>query len=92
MKHMNFLKSAVLIVSAILQSQVFAVAEPLDLKQGDRVAFIGDALIERDIQYNYLETLLSVRFHGRGVVFRNLGWSGDTVWGESRAVFGRGWT
>ena len=65
-----------------------AAVEPFDLKQGDRVAFIGDALIERDIQYNYLETLLSVRFHGRGVVFRNIGWSGDTVWGESRAVFG----
>ena len=62
--------------------------ESFDLKQADRVAFIGDALIERDIQYNYLEALLSVRFHGRGVVFRNIGWSGDTVWGESRAVFG----
>lgn len=63
-------------------------AEPFELKNGDRVAFIGDALIERDIQFNYLETLLSIRYHGRGIVFRNVGWSGDTVWGESRAVFG----
>jgi lysophospholipase L1-like esterase len=60
----------------------------LKLKENDRVAFIGDALIERDIAYNYLETELSIHFHGRGITFRNIGWSGDTVWGESRAVFG----
>ena len=59
-----------------------------EFKPGDRIVFIGDALIERDIYHNYLETMLSVRLHGQGVTFRNAGWAGDTVWGESRAVFG----
>lgn len=63
-------------------------ADPFELKPNDRVVFIGDALVERDIAYNYLETMLTVRSHGKGVTFRNIGWSGDTVWGESRAVFG----
>jgi len=34
------------------------------------------------------ETALSLRYPDRNVTFRNLGWSGDTVWGEARASFG----
>ena len=34
-----------------------------------------------------LETALTARFHDANIQFRNLGWSGDTVFGEARAGF-----
>ena len=60
---------------------------PLELKEGDRVVFLGDTLIEREQLYGYLEQRLTTRYPGRNVTFRNLGWSGDTPAGESRASF-----
>ena len=62
--------------------------EPFELKDGDRVVFLGNTLIEREQKYGYWELLLTVAWPDRNVTFRNLGWSGDTVWGESRAGFG----
>ncbi len=58
-----------------------------ELHNGDRVALLGDTLIERDQRYGYLETLLSIANPDKDLVFRNLGWSGDTVGGISRAGF-----
>lgn len=60
-----------------------------ELSDGDRVAFIGNTFVERDLQHGALETLLTSRFKDRSIAFRNLGWSGDTVWGDARAGFGR---
>jgi lysophospholipase L1-like esterase len=59
-----------------------------ELLDGDRVAFIGDTLIERMQSYDYIETALTVRYPDRNITFRNLGWSGDTVFGDSRSSFG----
>jgi lysophospholipase L1-like esterase len=58
-----------------------------ELRNGDRVVFLGDTLIERDQRHGYLETLLSIANPDKDVVFRNLGWSGDTVGGISRSGF-----
>jgi len=55
---------------------------------GDRVVMIGGTLIERDQSHGYLETRWTRRHPDRAIVFRNLGWSGDTVEGPSRARFG----
>lgn len=63
-------------------------AGPFQLIEGDRVVFVGDTLIERAQSTDYLETFLSARFADRNVIFRNLGWSGDTVYGDARAGFG----
>lgn len=60
-----------------------------ELADGDRVVFIGGTFIEREGNYGWLETLLTVANSPKKVTFRNLGWSGDTVWGESRAYFGK---
>jgi len=54
---------------------------------GDRVVFLGNTFIERDQTYGYLEAGLTLRHPGRPILFRNLGWSGDTVFGEARASF-----
>jgi lysophospholipase L1-like esterase len=72
---------------------LFLVARPqdqlsLELQDGDRVALIGNTFVERDLRHNALETLLATRFKDRNVIFRNLGWSGDTVWAHARAGFG----
>jgi len=60
-------------------------AKPL-IKSGDRVVFLGGTFIERMQNYGHVEAEISCRVSG--VTYRNLGWSGDNVWGESRAVFG----
>ena len=63
-------------------------AAPLELQDGDRVVFVGGTYVERMQQHGYLEALLTVAHPNKHITFRNLGWSGDTVWGESRALFG----
>ena len=73
---------------ALLGSVSQAQSESLDLRDGDRVVFVGGTFIERMQQYGYLEALLTVAHPDKHITFRNLGWSGDTVWGESRALFG----
>jgi lysophospholipase L1-like esterase len=62
-------------------------AEPFELKDGDVVALIGNTFVEREQDYSYLETLLRPRWPDRKISFRNLGWSGDTVYGASRGYF-----
>ena len=62
-------------------------SDRIELKDGDRVVFIGNTFFEREGRYGYIETMLTSRYPGKRVTFRNLGWSGDTVWGESRGYF-----
>ncbi len=63
-------------------------AEKFTLKDGDRVVFLGNTLVEREQLSGWWELALTTRFHGKKIVFRNLGWSGDDVFGTSRAGFG----
>ena len=65
-----------------------AAADRFELLDGDRVILLGSTLIEREQRYGYWETLLTLRYPGRRIQFRNLGWSGDTVFGDARAGFG----
>src|SRR5581483_6140445 len=58
------------------------------LRDGDRVVLLGSTVIEREQRYGYWETALTSRLPERNIVFRNLGWSGDTVFGHARAGFG----
>lgn len=62
-------------------------AEALELKNGDRIVLLGNTLIERAQTYGYLEAILVSGNPGLNLTFRNLGWSGDNVFGHSRAVF-----
>jgi len=56
-------------------------------QENDRVVFLGATMLEREQEEGYLETLLTARFADQNLTFRNLAWSGDTVWGDSRAAF-----
>jgi lysophospholipase L1-like esterase len=60
---------------------------PFELNDGDVVALIGNTFVEREQDYSYLETNLRPRWPDRRISFRNLGWSGDTVYGASRGYF-----
>src|SRR5262245_53882646 len=82
------MKQLLCILAAIALAPAVRAAEPFPLRDGDRVVFLGNTLIEREQRYGYWETLLTLRHPGKKIVFRNLGWSGDTVWGEARAGFG----
>ena len=56
---------------------------PFEFRAGDRVVFLGATLLEREHDDVYLESLLTARFADKNLTFRNLAWSGDTVWGDS---------
>jgi lysophospholipase L1-like esterase len=61
---------------------------PFEWKDGDRVVLIGDALIEREQEQGMVETFVTLLNPDKTITFRNLGWSGDTVFGTARARFG----
>jgi len=62
-------------------------AEPFEIKNGDRIVFLGSTFIERDVRYGCTETIMTTHFSEYDLTFRNLGWSGDNVSGEARASF-----
>ena len=62
-------------------------AEPFEIKDGDRVLFLGDTLLEREGTYGYLETRMHEQFPDRHFIVRNLAFSADTPLGWSRASF-----
>ncbi len=62
-------------------------ADPFEIKDGDRVLFLGDTLLEREGTYGYLEMRMQERFADRHFTVRNLAFSADTPLGWSRASF-----
>jgi hypothetical protein len=60
-------------------------AEPI-VKPSDRVVLIGGGWVERMHRHPWFEMMMSLEVPS--VTFRNMGWSGDTVHGDARAVFG----
>jgi hypothetical protein len=62
--------------------------EVFPFHDGDRVVLIGSTLIEREQRYGYWETAITRCYPDKSIIFRNLGWSGDTVFGDARAGFG----
>jgi len=75
----------------LLISTVAVAAEPskFELRDGDRVVFLGNTLIEREQKYGHWEWMLTMAWPDRNVTFRNLGWSGDTVWGNHEPASAR---
>ena len=60
---------------------------PFEFKDGDRIVWIGNTLVEREQRYGYWESALLAANADKKLTFRNLGWSGDTVFGDARAGF-----
>jgi len=66
--------------------------EPFEIAAKDdsslRIAFVGNTLFERAAEHGYLEAELTRLWPKTDIVFRNLGWAGDTVQGDARVEFG----
>jgi len=60
-------------------------AEPI-VKPSDRIVLIGGGWVERMHRHPWFEMMMTLEVPS--VTFRNMGWSGDTVHGDARAVFG----
>ena len=59
-----------------------------EIEDGDRVVLLGNTFIEREQRYGRLETALTLAMGEKKITVRNLGWSGDTVFGHARSYFG----
>ena len=64
--------------------------EPLSFRSGDTVVLTGTAIIERAQHNDHIETALQLAAGSEvtGLKFRNLGWSGDSVFADARSYFG----
>lgn len=51
---------------------------PLKIRKGDRIALVGNTLIERSQFFGYFETMLHQRYPQHNLIIRNLAWSADT--------------
>lgn len=77
-----------LLIVMIAANTVFA-ADVFPLREGDRVAIVGNTFIERAQDSGWLELALTRLAPESDVVFRNLGWSGDVVTARARRYFGK---
>ena len=66
---------------SIFISSVFA--QPLQLEDGDVVAFIGGTDLVRIQKEGKLEAAITHRFRDLNIKFRDLAWEGDTVYFQS---------
>ena len=79
------IKHSLLLLSLFVTSSALG-TQPL-LKIGDRVTMLGGTFVERMQIHGHFETEIRARLQG-DIQIKNLGWAGDNVLGESRAVFG----
>lgn len=52
---------------------------PLQLQQGDRIALIGNTLLERSQEFGHFEAMLHQTFPELNLVVRHLAWSADEI-------------
>ena len=62
---------------------------PFQFEDGDRVVFVGATFFERAQLSEHLEATLACTLGDKHVTFRNLGWSADTTYADSRGIFDR---
>lgn len=86
-KHLRLLAGILIFLNTLATAQANRPTEPFSLKEGDRVVFLGNSLMENDVLHGYLELALTTRWPTRNVTFRNIGWSGDNVFGDARSYF-----
>ena len=54
----------------------------------DRVVLLGNTFFEREGNYGHIETQLTAALPEMDLIVRNMGWSGDSVFGHARSFFG----
>ncbi len=73
------MKLLTLIAAAVALATCTAQSQPLELKKGDHISYIGNTLADRMQHYGWLETLIYSQFPDQELVFRDLGFSGDEL-------------
>ena len=65
-------------------------SEGIQLQPDDFIIFVGNTFFERSQRYGQIETAIELAAGPEitGLKFRNLGWSGDSVFGDARSYFG----
>ena len=63
-------------------------ASAVTFEDNDTIVLLGNTVIERAQKYGHLETALTLSAGKNNLRFRNLGWSGDSVFGHARSYFG----
>ena len=71
-----------------LSPALAAASGAFEFKDGERIVLLGSTVIEREQRYGHFETWLTLALGDKKVTVRNLGWSGDTVFGHARSYFG----
>ena len=61
--------------------------EVFRFRDGDHVLLVGSTFVERAQAFGHLESALTAESPQHKVTFRNLGWSADTVFADSRGIF-----
>ena len=77
-----------IVLCQILLLSSWASAEKLTFQDQDMVVLLGNTVIERAQKHGHLETSLTLAAGEKKLRIRNLGWSGDTVYGDARSYFG----
>ena len=62
-----------------------AAAGDFQIRDGDRVVFLGDSITEQRLYTTYIEAYALTRHPTWKLTFRNVGWGGDTSWLRQRA-------
>jgi lysophospholipase L1-like esterase len=82
------LSFAAVLLATMATAQTTTPTRAFEFKDGDRVVILGGTIVEREQRYGFLETALTLAVGQKQVTVRNLGWSGDTVFGHARSYFG----
>src|SRR6185503_8184562 len=69
----------------ILAQGISAFAGEYQIRDGDRVVFLGDSITEQRLYTTYIEAYALTRHPTWKLSFRNVGWGGDTSWLRQRA-------
>lgn len=74
---MHLLRNCLLILIALFATTSAVLAAPLELRQGDHICLVGNALGERMQHRNWWETLLHQQYGDKELAVRNLCFPGD---------------
>lgn len=84
MKHVLWLVCA---LGAALSMPALGEEQPkVMFRDSERIALIGNEFFDKEQDQSYIETRLTTRFADKNLVFRNLGYAGDTARGDARAL------
>src|SRR6266403_78971 len=72
-------------LTVVLGVTASVIAGDFQIKDGDRVVFLGDSITEQRLYTSYIESYALARYPLWKLSFRNVGWGGDTSWLRQRS-------